>query len=125
MRMPIRHPLVGFSQKGSEKMIKQIWIASESNMDLYDLIGIVIDNLGITIEQIVNLDYAREDSRKEIREVNKQKIQNKVAKTYQKCLSPLTSGLVFEVKGIMRKLQKNIVKKGNDQCEKPSSKKVQ
>ncbi|WP_346676739.1 hypothetical protein [Ligilactobacillus aviarius] len=48
-------------------MTKQVWIASESNMDLYDLIGIVIDNLGITIEQIVNLDYAREDSRKEIR----------------------------------------------------------
>ncbi len=62
------------SMKGSEKMTKQVWIASESNMDLYDLIGIVIDNLGITIEQIVNLDYAREDSRKEIRleyEVNK------------------------------------------------------
>lgn len=55
-------------------MIKQIWITSESNMDLYDLICIVIDNLGITIEQIVNLDYAREDGRKEIRleyEVNK------------------------------------------------------
>lgn len=66
--------LVFFEWKEVNKMIKQIWIASESNMDLYDLIGIVIDNLGITIEQIINLDYAREDDRKEIRleyEVNK------------------------------------------------------
>ena len=60
--------------KGSDKMTKQIWLASESNMDLYDLIGIVIDNLGITVGQIVNFDYARENDRKEIRleyEVNK------------------------------------------------------
>lgn len=74
MRLEIKHQLVAFREKGSEKMIKQIWIASESNMDLYDLIGIVIDNLGITIEQIINLDYARENDRKEIRleyEVNK------------------------------------------------------
>lgn len=55
-------------------MVKQVWIASESNIDLYDLINILIDNLGITVGQIVNFDYAREDNRKEIRleyEVNK------------------------------------------------------
>lgn len=55
-------------------MIKQIWIASESNIDLYDLINILIDNLGITVGQIVNFDYSRENDRKEIRleyEVNK------------------------------------------------------
>ena len=54
-------------------MVKQVWIASESNIDLYDLINILIDNLGITVGQIVNFD-AREDNRKEIRleyEVNK------------------------------------------------------
>ena len=48
-------------------MIKQLWIASESNIDLYDLINILIDNLGITVDQIVNFDYARENDRKEIR----------------------------------------------------------
>lgn len=39
------------------------------------------------------------------------KTQNKIAKTCQRCLYPPPSGLVFEGGGIMRNLQKNIMKK--------------